>query len=151
MNLIELGTLARSRRIELGLSQTQVASLSGLSRTTINLLENGTLNDLGIGKASQLMDLLGIEFHAQKFSSKKKNSLLMASRSASVSYKESLSPKQLSHAMISGLIPKNRAPHIATLLDEVPMSVIVSAVEEASINGSCAPKKIWSQIGRAHV
>lgn len=61
MNLLDLGVLTRNRRTELGLSQAQLANMSGLSRTTINLLENGSLNDLGMAKAADLMNVLGIE------------------------------------------------------------------------------------------
>ena len=48
MNLRSLGELVRTRRTELGLSQAQLGHLCHLSRTTINLLENGTLSDLGV-------------------------------------------------------------------------------------------------------
>ena len=89
MNLLDLGVLTRNRRTELGLSQAQLASMSGLSRTTINLLENGSLNDLGMAKAADLMNVLGIEMQLNAPIRKKPHALLMASRSASVSYRES--------------------------------------------------------------
>ncbi len=148
MKMHDLGVLTRARRIELGLRQVQLASLSGLSRTTINLLENGTLNDIGVAKATQLMDVLGIELQANKSLHKKNNALLMASRTASVSYRDALSVKELSSALASGFIPKDRMAHIATLLDEVQLGVIVSAVEEASISTKVAPKKIWAHINQ---
>ena len=61
MNLKSLGELVRTRRTELGLSQAQLGHLCHLSRTTINLLENGTLSDLGVVKTMQLMDTLGLQ------------------------------------------------------------------------------------------
>jgi len=146
MNLKDLGTLSRSRRLKLGLSQIQTARFCGLSRTTIHLLESGTLNDLGFGKAMHLMDVLGIYIQTGQSGAIKNNALLMVSRSASVSYKEPLTAKELSKALASGLIPKGKMAHIATLIDEVPISMIGAAVEEAALNGEMASKKIWNHL-----
>lgn len=146
MNLLDLGVLTRNRRTELGLSQAQLASMSGLSRTTINLLENGSLNDLGMAKAADLMNVLGIEMQINAPIRKKPHALLMASRSASVSYRESMSAKELASALASGSIPPSRISHMATLIDELPISMLVRAVEEASTLAKVAPKKIWSHI-----
>ena len=147
MNLRSLGELVRTRRTELGLSQAQLGHLCHLSRTTINLLENGTLSDLGVVKTMQLMDTLGLKLQASKaVSPTKKKALHMASVSASVSYKEKLSPKELAHALSTGVIPPKRLPHIATILDELPQSTWVAAVEEASLLGDVQAKKIWAHV-----
>ena len=82
MNLMHLGTLVRTRRLALGLSQAQMANLTGLSRTTINLFENNALNDLGMAKGLHLMAVLGIELQASPLA-RPKNALVMASRSSS--------------------------------------------------------------------
>jgi transcriptional regulator with XRE-family HTH domain len=96
MNLRTLGELVRTRRTELGLSQAQLGQLCHLSRTTINLLENGTLSDLGVVKTMQLMDTLGLQLQASKpLSPNKKKALRMASVSASVSYKEKIKPPRI--------------------------------------------------------
>ena len=42
MNLHDIGDAVRARRVELGMSQAQLAHLSGLSRQTLVGLENGT-------------------------------------------------------------------------------------------------------------
>ena len=60
MNLQDLGVAVRERREALGLSQLQLAKLANLSRTTIVLLERGSLKDLGINKAMVLMDVIGL-------------------------------------------------------------------------------------------
>ena len=148
MNLQQLGTIVRERRVELGLNQTQIAAMSELSRTTVNLLENGSINDIGFTKIANLLSVLGIELQTSNIGQKKCNSLLMASRSSSVSYLESISPKELRNALTTGVLPHNKIPHIATLVDELPVALIVSAVEEAANNSDVAPKKIWGHINR---
>ncbi|MFM7003564.1 MAG: helix-turn-helix domain-containing protein [Limnohabitans sp.] len=148
MNLQQLGATVRERRIELGLNQTQIAAMSGLSRTTVNLLENGSINDIGFAKMANLLSVLGIELQTSNIEQKKCNSLLMASRSSSVSYLETISAEELSNALTTGVVPHNKVPHIATLVDELPVALIVSAVEEAANDSNVAPKKIWGHINR---
>ena len=145
MNLMHLSTLVRTRRLALGLSQAQMANLTGLSRTTINLFENNALNDLGMAKGLHLMAVLGIELQASPLG-RPKNALVMASRSSSVSYKEPMSAKELFDALASGAIPPNKRAHVATLIDELPVGMIVSAVEEVAIQANVSPKKIWRHI-----
>ena len=57
MNLQQLGATVRERRIELGLNQSQIAAMSKLSRTTVNLLENGSISDIGFVKVGQLANV----------------------------------------------------------------------------------------------
>lgn len=61
MNLIDIGHSVRIRRSELGLSQAQLAHLSGLSRQTLVGLENGTLSDLGVNRVGEVMAVLGLD------------------------------------------------------------------------------------------
>jgi hypothetical protein len=57
-----------------------------------------------------------------------------------------MSAKELASALASGSIPPSRISHMATLIDELPISMLVRAVEEASTLAKVAPKKIWSHI-----
>lgn len=65
MNLADIGQLVQARREALGLSQARLAQLAGLSRATINQLENGSLVDLGAAKLLALLNLLGLDLAAQ--------------------------------------------------------------------------------------
>ena len=145
MNLADIGQLVHERRIALGLSQARLASMSGLSRATINQLEGGSLVDLGAAKLIALLDLVGINLDA---AARKGHShaLQSVSQSASVSYKTELDPDVLAAAMVDGALPERNTAHIATLLDEAPLSLIVAAVEEVALRSSMPPKLLWKHL-----
>ena len=147
MNLREIGLKVGQRRADLGLSQDRLAKLCGLSRSTIHHLEKGTLKDLGAAKLLSLLSLLGLDVITQEHS-KKHHGLDMASKTASVSYKTKLHSSDLSHSLACGKLPESIFPHVATLLDEAPLEIIVSAVEEAAAANHIAPKLIWKNIDR---
>lgn len=130
MNLADIGQLVHGRRQALGLSQARLALMSGLSRATINQLETGCL-----------VDLVGLNLDAGTRKGHA-HALQSVSQSASVSYKTLLDPA----ALVDGALPKGITPHIATLLDEVPLSLIVAAVEEVASQSSTPPKLLWKHV-----
>lgn len=106
MNLIDIGHAGRVRRAELGLSQAQLAHLSGLSRQTLVGLENGTLGDLGVNRVGQVMALLGLDTpKSDTLARSKKRGLWMVAKTASVSYAHELAPEALEQALASGDVP----------------------------------------------
>jgi len=54
----------------------------------------------------------------------------MACITASVSYKETLTPDELVRALLSGKVHRDRRPHIRTLLDEGSPSLIEGLIHE---------------------
>jgi transcriptional regulator with XRE-family HTH domain len=147
MQFIEIGIAVRDRREELGLSQKALAKLAGLSRATVNQLERGTLHDLGIAKLVKLLGLLGLDLAARRVQ-RPARGLLIASRTASVGYKHALDAGSLSHALASGEIPQGMEPHLAVLLDEAPLPIVVMAVEDAARRQGVPPKRIWRNLTR---
>ena len=147
MNLREMGFLIRQRREALGLSQERLAKLAGLSRATIHQLEAGTLIELGVNKLASLMDLVGLQLSVGARAPSRRG-LLMASRNASVSYKLQIGAGQLARALATGEVPADLMPHLATFLDEAPLPLVVSAVEEAAERGGVPPKRVWQQLLR---
>lgn len=145
MNLHSIGQLVQRRRLALGLSQARLAKLGGLSRATINQLETGALVDLGAAKLIGLLDLLGLELDASE-RPQRRNALNLASRTASVSYKQVLTPHTLGKALLTGQLPASFKPHVATLLDEAPLPIIVSAIEEVARDSSCSTKTLWKHL-----
>jgi transcriptional regulator with XRE-family HTH domain len=145
MNLADIGHLVHTRRTALGLSQARLAALSGLSRVTINQLENGALVDLGIAKLISLLDLVGINLDAGTRKGHM-HALESVSQTASVSYKTVLEPETFAAALIDGALPARITAHVATMLDEAPLSLIVAAVEEVAIKSNLAPKLLWKNL-----
>ena len=145
MNLADIGQLVHARRTALGLSQARLATMSGLSRATINQLETGSLVDLGATKLIALLDLVGINLDAGTRKGHQ-HALQSVSQSASVSYKSVLDPAALAAAMVDGALPERLTPHIATLLDEAPLSLIVAAVEEVATASNMSPKLLWKHL-----
>jgi len=70
----------------------------------------------------------------------------MASQSASVSYKTVMQSKELQTALVSGVVPASLVAHIATFLDETPLTLLVAAVHEASQRGRVPTKLIWRHL-----
>ncbi|MFT3816858.1 MAG: helix-turn-helix domain-containing protein [Rubrivivax sp.] len=149
MNLIDIGHAVRVRRTELGLSQAQLAQLSGLSRQTLVDLENGSLSDLGVNRVGQVMAVLGLDTPVpDTFARRKKRGLWMAAKNASVSYSQELAPEALGQALASGDVPPPFAPHLTHLLDEAPVPMVVMAVEEAASRAHLSPRQVWRNVAK---
>ncbi|MBX3611109.1 MAG: helix-turn-helix domain-containing protein [Hydrogenophaga sp.] len=147
MNLADIGQLVQARREALGLSQARLARLAGLSRATINQLENGSLVDLGAAKLLALLTLLGMDLAAQPRAPQAR-ALALLSQTASVSYRNALSPGALAVALVAGDLPPSLVPQVATLLDEAPLPLIVAGVVEVAERTHTPPKVLWKHLAQ---
>lgn len=95
----------------MGLSQEALAKLSGLSRSTVNQLENATVKDLSLSRTP-------------------------------------LTPTDLGDSMGSGTVAAAFAPHIATFLDELPLSLMARAVEQVHLEQHLPREVIWANMRR---
>ncbi|WP_108645560.1 helix-turn-helix domain-containing protein [Polynucleobacter rarus] len=145
MNSRELGLTIALRRTHLGLSQERLAKFCGLSRLTIYRLERGISTNVGRDEFISLLTLLGLNNIPLK-SKLNFNSLEMVCVSVSVSYKSSLHSTDLSLALVTGVLPEKIYPHIATFLDETPLSLIISVVEAVAQLNQIPPKLIWKNL-----
>lgn len=59
--LFEIGKHIRQERKKRKMSQAALASLLGMSRTTIGQIENGTIQDIGIRKLIRVLEILDLE------------------------------------------------------------------------------------------
>ncbi len=66
MDLISLGAQIAERRKQLKLSQAALARNAGISRATLDALENGRTGELGFSKVAKLLAALGLELTLQE-------------------------------------------------------------------------------------
>jgi transcriptional regulator with XRE-family HTH domain len=125
-----LGYEIRRARNERGLTQAKLAVEAGVSRTTLNQLENGLFPELGIRKVQALLDRLGLTLAIQPAPGRA-DPIRMAAMTASVSYKTRLTEDELIHALITGRVPSGKRPHFRTLLDEGTPALLSRLVREA--------------------
>src|SRR5688572_3051434 len=119
MRLQELGHRLRRARQARGLTQAQLAAAAGVTRATVNRLENGDVPDLGINKVQALLERLGLTLAVQEASRVHQPDFLrMACVTASVSFKEPLTERELVRALLTGKVPPRRHPHFRVLLEE---------------------------------
>jgi len=69
LDLISIGGKIAERRKELRLSQTALARKAGISRATLDALENKRAADLGFSRLTKLLAALGLELKLQAASS----------------------------------------------------------------------------------
>ena len=65
LDLISIGKKVAESRRKLKLSQTSLARKAGLSRATLEALENGRAGELGFSKLTKLLAALGLELKLQ--------------------------------------------------------------------------------------
>ena len=61
MDWAKTGLLVREARLQLGLTQAELAKPLGMSRATISQIENGVVVELGMRKLAMVCDRLGLE------------------------------------------------------------------------------------------
>jgi transcriptional regulator with XRE-family HTH domain len=66
LNLHSIGSQIVSRRKALGLSQSALAHNAGVSRATLEALENGRSGELGFSKITKILSALGLELKLQE-------------------------------------------------------------------------------------
>ena len=148
MRIQELGAEIRRARSARGLTQARLAAAAGLSRNTLNRLENGLFPDLGVKKAQAILGELGMELAVKPVEAKgkKPDFVDMAAASASVSFKRQLTPEELVHALLSGKAPPGKKAHLIVLLEESPAALLKGLVEQAG--AWVTPEKIRKNLGK---
>lgn len=152
--IAELGQAVRARRSDMGLTQTEVAKLSGLSRATVNQVENGTLKNLSLTRTAKLLTTLGLSFTISPARPKRSSpvvkspmpALAQASQSASVSYSRPLPPEALEEALASRVVPPGYAPHLNAFLEDASTALLASVVEEVHAKRGIERPVLWSAL-----
>ena len=71
IDLVSIGEQVAARRRGLKLSQTELSRRAGISRATLDALENGRAGELGFSKVARLLSVLGLELTLQAASSRR--------------------------------------------------------------------------------
>ena len=66
LKLHSVGSQIASRRKALGFSQSDLARKAGVSRATLDALENGRSGELGFSKVANILSVLGLELKLQE-------------------------------------------------------------------------------------
>jgi transcriptional regulator with XRE-family HTH domain len=139
MRLPEIGHEIRRARVARDLTQAALATAVGLSRITLNQLENGIVRDLGIRKVLAITDHLGLELVVRQLEQAGPDFVQMAATAASVSFKEPLTPEGLVSILLTGKVPAQKRPQMRALLEETSPALLRGLVQEAGR---------WSKPGR---
>lgn len=150
--LAEISSAVRARRSDMGLTQERVANLSGLSRSTVNQLENGTIGDLSLTRATQLLAVLGlaVRISPPRPTSRKREgktpALDLAARTASVSYRENIHANDLRQAFLTGTYPQEFSSHVRTFLDEASVSLLADVIEQLHDETGVDRVQMWRRM-----
>lgn len=150
--LTELSSAVQQRRSDMGISQTYLAKLSGLSRATVNELEKGKIKDLSIGRTAQLLGVLGLSLNISaprpksRKSEGKSPALDLAARMASVSFRENISAHELRQALLLGESVGKFMPHIRTFLDEASVAMLAGVVEQLHQENGVERTETWQRM-----
>jgi transcriptional regulator with XRE-family HTH domain len=71
LDMIFMGQQIAARRKSLKLSQVALARKAGISRATLEALENGRSGEMGFSKITKLLAALGLELKLQAASSRR--------------------------------------------------------------------------------
>lgn len=129
----------------MGLSQTRLAELADLSRTTINELETGKLTNLSLTRAEHLANLLGYGLGVTGLRPPKaaSSALETAARSASVSFSEIMPVEKLRDSLLRGLVVPDYIAHLRAFLDEAPVGLLSAVAAEIERENGVRKKATW--------
>lgn len=136
----------------MGLTQTAVARLAGLSRATVNQLEADAIQDLSLRRTARLLDVLGLTLsiadpraRAGK-RAQSSDALEIAARTASVSYRRSLTAPELRQILLHEEVPAAFKPHVHALLEEAPVSLLAAVVERVHAHDGVERPQVWQRM-----
>ena len=154
--LHEIGSAVRARRTEMGLTQDLLARISGLSRSTVSAVEKQSIGNLSIAKAVALLESIGLSMNVtvnssteppfRKNARSSRSALERTAATASVSFGDAMSAKQLEVALIAEKAPQRIRPHLQVMLDEAPVSLLAKVVDQIHTKRAIPKAQVWNQM-----
>ena len=147
MEIPDLGHRVRQARTARGLTQAQLAESAGISRTTVNQLENGLISDLGIRKVEAILELLGLSLQIEApRPTTGPDYARMAATTASVSFATPLSDRDVLRVLVTGRIPKGKTAQVRKLLEEAPTDLIRGLLRQ--VGSANKPGRVEANVQR---
>ena len=151
--MLELSVAVKTRRVDMGLTQTSLARLSGLSRATVNQVETGTIKDLSLTRVARLLSVLGLSVTVsaprewpRPARGVKTPALVVAARTASVSYRTLMRPSVLHKTLTTGVVASRFVPHVRALLEEASPALLASVVEQMHFEAGIERATAWTSM-----
>lgn len=151
--LQELGNAVRTRRCDMGLSQSALAELSGLSRSTVSALENGTTNDLSLSRSQKLLEVLGLSLSIPEAHPRAKRSTRppspapeLAARTANVRYSSQVTGNEIKDALLKLRVPRHAEANVRSLLEDAPVTLLARLVEQIHGESQADRAVVWSNM-----
>jgi hypothetical protein len=149
----ELARTARTRRLEIGLSIDAMADLAGVPLAVVDQIENAGGGDLRVLDVAAVLGVLGLGLMLPRAHPPLKRSgdsemspLSIAARTASTSYRHKATPEAVKVALARGSVDEAFVVHVATLLDEAPVSLLAEAVEQVHAEDGISRELIWGNM-----
>lgn len=146
VELLELGATIRHARQTSGISQAQLAAMTGISRATLNYAEQGR-SALGADALLRILDVVGLRIlpiPAQRQDAVPAVALL--ADGASVSFKESIPASVVERILAAGAFDEQWLPHVARIVDEASDATLLRAVREVSSKTSIPASRVWRNL-----
>ncbi|RYG85556.1 MAG: XRE family transcriptional regulator [Alphaproteobacteria bacterium] len=149
----DLSEVVRSRRSDMGLSQARLSALCGLSRATVNQIEQGTIKELGLSRAARLLGVLGLSLDVNPAGlrrgskeGRRTSALQLAARSASVSYRTPLTEAALREVILEDVLRDEFEPHLNALLEDGSVALLAAIAEELHQSQGVERAAVWAQL-----
>ena len=129
-------------RLDSGLTQSQLAASIGVSRATINYIENGN-QDVSFSTMLDICKVLGLHMAATPSLNRPNHSALKwIVSSANTSYRNELTVAQLLDALTTGAIEAEFYPHLAYIINEVSQPRQIQMIKEVAATRQLNAKQV---------
>lgn len=145
MNIQTIGSIIKKEREACGLTQKALAAVSHVSRVTIVNLENGHVGDIGAVKLSEIAESVGITLFSTE---KKVDSIKMTLGNINTSYKNTMSAAGLEKFMLSGKTQPGLEGQVFHLIDETPITLLVSTVKQIAAKKNIKANLLWKNMAK---
>jgi DNA-binding XRE family transcriptional regulator len=142
MEMQNFGHIAAQARRNSGLTQSQLAAAVGVSRATLNYIERGN-QDVAFSTVLSIGNVLGLHMAATtREAQRTKGALDWIVNSANTSYRNELTVRTLSDALVTGSIEAEFYPHLAYIINEVSTTRQLQMIKEIAATRDLTAKQV---------